>query len=53
MGDKGEGGIKKNLKKWVTSFMDSPNSYFSPADYEIFKTDFNILSPNSKVVPPL
>ena len=23
MGDKGEGGVK-NLKKWVTSFMDSP-----------------------------
>ena len=25
MGDKGEGGIK-NLKTWVTSFMDGPNS---------------------------
>ena len=23
MGDKGEGGVK-NLKKWVTSFMDGP-----------------------------
>ena len=23
MGDKGEGGVK-NLKKWVTSFMDAP-----------------------------
>ena len=23
MGDKGKGGIK-NLKKWVTSFMDNP-----------------------------
>ena len=25
MGDKGEGGIK-NLKTWMTSFMDGPNS---------------------------
>ena len=23
MGDKGEGGVK-NIKKWVTSFMDGP-----------------------------
>ena len=27
MGDKGEGGVK-NLKKWVTLFMDGPLSIF-------------------------
>ena len=27
MGDKGEGGVK-NIKKWVTSFMDGPISIF-------------------------
>ena len=40
MGDKGEGGVK-NLKKWVTSFMDSleyPRVYRRPklhGDFQI------------------
>ena len=39
MGDKGQGGVK-NLKKWVTSFMDRPLLMFPKAlyyfDYYIF-----------------
>ena len=43
MGDKGEGGVK-NLKKWVTSFMDSPK-YSSQLCSTILKYNVHIASP--------
>ena len=47
-GDKGEGGVK-NLKKWVTSFMDSPKGKIKSSKESTSLSE----KPTTKIVPGL
>ena len=48
MGDKGEGGVK-NLKKWVTSFMDGPKGKIKSSKESTSLSE----KPTTKIVPGL